>query len=63
MEGGIGIFLLFLIILAVAVLALMLGGLGGGLQAWREKRGGGDGERPTHAVVEDDGSSTGRPAP
>jgi hypothetical protein len=62
MEGGIAIFLLFLIIVAGLVLAFLFGGLGGGLQAWREKRAG-DGEprRPTHAVVADDGSSTAEP--
>jgi hypothetical protein len=58
MEGGIAIFLLFLIIVFGLVLALLFGGLGGGIQALNEKRAGKRESRPTHAVVADDGSST-----
>jgi hypothetical protein len=62
MEGGIAIFLLLVIIVVAIVLAIVLGGVGGGTQALREKRGGRRGrERPTHTVVEDDGSASGHP--
>jgi hypothetical protein len=62
MEGGIAIFLLFLIIVAGLALAVVFGGLGGGLTALREKRAGNPKRaRPTHAVAEDDGSSSTRP--
>jgi hypothetical protein len=63
MEGGIAIFLLFIIIVVAIVLAIVLGGVGGGIQGLREKRGGGRGrgQRPTHTVVEDDGSASGQP--
>jgi hypothetical protein len=58
MEGGIAIFLLFLIIVVGLGLAFVFGGLGGGLEAYREKRAGGaKPPRPTHATVRDDGSS------
>jgi hypothetical protein len=59
MEGGIAIFLLFVIIVVGLVLAILFGGLGGGVQALNEKRAGRQRrDRPTHAVVADDGSST-----
>lgn len=62
MEGGIAIFLLFLIIVAALALAFFLGGLGGGLQAYRERRAGRrKPPRPTHAVVHDDGESRAEP--
>jgi hypothetical protein len=62
MEGGIAIFLLFILIVVAVVLAIVLGGVGGGVQGLREKRGGGGrGRRPTHTVVEDDGSASGHP--
>jgi hypothetical protein len=62
MEGGIAIFLLFVIIVVGLALAFVFGGLGGGLQAWRERREGqGEARRPTHARVEDDGSSRAKP--
>jgi len=62
MEGGIAIFLLFLIIVAALVLAFVFGGLGGGIEAYREKRAGGrKPPRPTHAVVHDDGESRAQP--
>jgi len=58
MEGGIAIFLLFLIIVVGLGLAFVFGGLGGGLEAYRAKRAGeGDRLRPTHATVRDDGAS------
>jgi hypothetical protein len=59
MEGGIAIFLLFVIIVVGLALAFFFGGLGGGVQALNEKRARRQKrERPTHAVVADDGSST-----
>jgi hypothetical protein len=62
MEGGIALFLLFLIIVVGLALAFIFGGLGGGLQVYRERRAGGrKPPRPTHAVVSDDGSSTAKP--
>jgi hypothetical protein len=62
MEGGIAIFLLFLIIVAGLALAFFFGGLGGGLQAYRERRASGrKPPRPTHAVVHDDGESRAEP--
>ena len=58
MEGGIAIFLLFLIIVLGLGLAFVFGGLGGGLEAYRAKRAGDGGRpRPTHATVRDDGAS------
>lgn len=63
MEGGIAIFLLFVIIVVGLALAFVFGGLGGGLTALREKRAGRGGERrPTHSVVHDDGSSRAKPS-
>lgn len=62
MEGGIAIFLLLLIIVAAVVLFFVLGGVGGitqGLNERRERREGRS--RPTHTVVEDDGSGKGHP--
>jgi hypothetical protein len=57
MEGGIAIFLLFLIIVVGLVLAFLFGGLGGGLEAYRERRSGRTPPpRPTHSVARDDGS-------
>jgi hypothetical protein len=62
MEGGIAIFLLFLIIVVGLALAVVLGGLGGGVEAINEKRAGRRRQsRPTHAVVADDGSSSAQP--
>lgn len=58
MEGGIAIFLLFLIIVVGLGIAFVFGGLGGGLTALREKRAGNARpSRPTHATVRDDGAS------
>jgi hypothetical protein len=58
MEGGIALFLLFLIIVVGLGLAFVFGGLGGGLTALREKRAGqAQPGRPTHATVRDDGAS------
>jgi hypothetical protein len=62
MEGGIAIFLLFLIIVVGVALAVVFGGLGGGVEALNEKRAGRrKARRPTHAVVADDGSSAAEP--
>jgi hypothetical protein len=61
MEGGIAIFLLFVIIVVGLVLAFVLGGIGGGTEALRAKRAGRGRGRPQHTVVEDDGSDAGRP--
>jgi hypothetical protein len=61
MEGGVALFLLFLIIVVGLALAVVFGGLGGGVQALNEKRAGRKRDRPTHAVVADDGSSTAKP--
>lgn len=62
MEGGIALFLLFLIIVVGLALAFVFGGLGGGLTAYRERKAGeADPERPTHAVVEDDASAHSKP--
>lgn len=63
MEGGIALFLLFIIIVAAVVLFFALGGIAGitqGLNERRARREGG-GRRPTHTVVEDDGEAKGRP--
>lgn len=58
MEGGIALFLLFLIIVVGLGIAFVFGGLGGGLTALRDKRAGNaKPSRPTHATVRDDGSS------
>jgi hypothetical protein len=62
MEGGIAFFLLFLIIVVGLALAFVFGGLGGGLEAYRERRAGRrKPPRPTHAVVHDDGESHAEP--
>ena len=62
MEGGIAFFLLFLIIVVGLALAFFFGGLGGGLQAYRDRRAGRRTRaRPTHAVVHDDGESRAEP--
>jgi hypothetical protein len=62
MEGGIALFLLFVIIVVGLVLAFFFTGLGGAVEAYNERRSGrGRGSRPTHAVVSDDGSSTATP--
>jgi hypothetical protein len=58
MEGGVAIFLLFLIIVVGLALAFFFGGLGGGIEAYRAKRAGeSEPPRPEHATVRDDGSS------
>lgn len=62
MEGGVALFLLFLIIVAGLALAVVFGGLGGGLEAINAKRAGRQKpRRPMHSVVADDGSSTAEP--
>jgi hypothetical protein len=63
MAGGISLFLLFLIIVVAIVLALMFTGLGSALGLRREGQNARRGrrERPTHAVVHDDGSSRSEP--
>jgi hypothetical protein len=62
MEGGIAIFLLLLIFIAAVVLFFVLGGVGGITQGLNERRARREGQRrPTHTVVEDDGSGKGRP--
>jgi hypothetical protein len=62
MEGGIAIFLLLVIIVVAIVLAIVLGGVGGGTEALNQKRAARRGrKRPTHTVVEDDGSASGQP--
>jgi hypothetical protein len=63
MAGGISLFLLFVIIVVAIVLAIMFTGLGTALGLRRDQNAGEarDGERPTHAVVEDDGSSRAEP--
>jgi hypothetical protein len=58
MEGGVALFLLFIIIIVGLGLAFVFGGLGGGLEAYRAKRAGErEPARPTHATVRDDGAS------
>jgi len=63
MAGGISLFLMFVIIVAAIVLAIMFTSLGTALGLRRDQKAGetGDGERPTHAVVDDDGSSRAKP--
>jgi hypothetical protein len=61
MEGGIALFLLFIIIVVALVLAFFFTGLGASVGAYRERRSGRKPPRPTHAVVSDDGSSTAKP--
>src|SRR4051812_21322273 len=58
MEGGVAIFLMLVILVVGAAIGFFFFGLGGGLEAYRARRAGGDGRsRPTHAVAHDDGSS------
>jgi hypothetical protein len=61
MEGGIALFLLFIIIVVALVLAFFFTGLGTSVEAYRERRSGRKPPRPTHAVVADDGAPTAKP--
>jgi hypothetical protein len=63
MEGGVALFLLFIIIVVGLGLAFFVGGLGGGVEALNERREARrrGRRRPTHAAVADDGSSSAKP--
>ncbi|HMJ35069.1 MAG TPA: hypothetical protein VK501_14255 [Baekduia sp.] len=61
MEGGIALFLLFIIIVVALVLAFFFTGLGASVEAYRERRSGRKPPRPTHSVATDDGTSTAKP--
>ena len=61
MEGGVALFLLFIIIVVGLVLAFFFTGVGGSVEAYRERRSGRKPPRPTHAAVADDGSASATP--
>jgi hypothetical protein len=61
MEGGIALFLLFIIIVVGLVLAFFFTGLGTSVEAYRERRSGRKPPRPKHSVVADDGASKAKP--